>query len=218
MTDRCRKQALPTARLSSLNCSSRAPDHITKVTETFSHGKNKNALTSNRDQRACDVEIADPSLCVLRSPEQLAGVDVAGQSARRNTAQIVRTSGVRAEENSRSPGWSAERITSRWRRTVFAGTVFLNGVTDERASGSADGGADEGASATASTGDVANDRAGARAGRGALASRRIAGIKPESGERNAANNCEKLLVHSRSLTSPLNRPTQNMLRVTNEFV
>ena len=130
----------------------------------------------------------------LRSAEQLPGVNVSRQSTRRHPAQIVNASGVGTAIHSRPVGRSRKRITALRRWSVLASSIFLDRVSDQRTTGSANCCSDRRATGT-TTGQAANDCAGTGTGRGALPSRRVTRIKRECSECSAANNGEKFLAH-----------------------
>jgi hypothetical protein len=75
----------------------------------------------------------------LGSPEQLPGIDIPGQSARRYAAKIIDATSVRAIKHPRRAGISGEWKTSRRWRTIGLSPLLLNGVTDQRAGRSARG-------------------------------------------------------------------------------
>src|ERR1051325_7701854 len=144
----------------------------------------ENALISRGGQRVVEV-----CRSWLRSAEQLPSIDVASQTARRNSAQIVNASSVGTAEHARISGRPRQRITSGRRRSVFTRAIFLDRMTDQRAGCGSDGGTDNRAPSATAPGEVTNDRAGARASRSSLTSRRVARVQTERREQTATNNC-----------------------------
>src|SRR5438046_8207720 len=95
----------------------------------------------------------------LRFSKKSAGVDIASQSARRNTAKIVNATGVRAVVETGRPSPTPEWKTAWRRRTITRGLILFDGRPDERAGRGTCGSAD-GCTADITCRCTANDRSG----------------------------------------------------------
>jgi hypothetical protein len=150
--------------------------------------KEKRVDSQPRNQRVSTINFE------LRPAEQLAGINVPGQSAWGHVAQIVNASGVWTVEHAGSVCGSGVGITARRWWSVLTGAVFLDRVADQCATGRTNRCSNGCASRTAS-GQTADNCTGACAGGRALASGSITGLERKRSERSATDNREKLFVH-----------------------
>ena len=130
-----------------------------------------------------------------RPAEKLTGINIAGQSAMRNTAQIVNTSGVWAAIKARSSGALAKWESAGRRWAISFGLIRFDRCADERTSRRARGRADS-CTAHVTSGGSADDRAGCRAITRPFTGWRIARSESQCGQSKPRNDCEMIFLHS----------------------
>ena len=136
-----------------------------------------------------------------RPAEKLTGINIAGQSAMRNTAQIVNTSGIWAAIKARSSGALAKWESAGRRWAISFGLIGFDGCADKRTSRCARGRADR-CTAYITSGGSADDRAGCRAITRPLTGWRIARSESQRGQSKPRNDCEMIFLHSPCVAQP----------------